>query len=120
MYYAHEITVDGFTVYLDYEEDILLGGALSLNAISTEIGDDVYKLVKKNVDVGEIVITLYLKDLVDKYGNEIPVREAKNCVFTIEDLNEVRKYRDAGSYTIDKELFLKSMIVNGEYHYLWK
>jgi hypothetical protein len=92
----------------------------ALKAIVHTLGMEIYKIAKRDNDLKAIRISLYYRDLIDEYGNDIPWKEAYDNTFVIDDLDEVRRYRDGLGYAIENEVSLAYFVITGEYSYLWR
>ena len=114
------VEIEGNTAYLDWNARMNLGDNSALKAIVHTMGEEIYNIAKKHDEINEIQVSLYYVDLIDKYGNDIPTEEAFNNKFIIDELDEVRKYKDGLSYAMNNETFLAFHVISGEYSYLWK
>lgn len=112
--------IEGDIAYLDWNARINLSDEGALKAIVHTIGAEVYSLAKKNKNIKEVQVSLYYVDLEDKYGNDIPTEDALDSTFTIDNLDEVRKYKDGLAYALENESSLAYFVITGEYSYLWK
>ena len=117
---TNEVRISGDKVNLKFTTHISLGDKGSLSAVEAQLASKIYDVVKSNKDVKSIDVSLYYDDLEDKYGNKIPVADALDSSFTIDNLDEVRKYTDGMGYAVETEVAYDLYIVNGKYKYLWK
>ena len=96
------VEIEGDVAYLKWEARINLANEGALKAIVHMMGSEVYSIAKKNSDIKEVQVSLYYTDLIDKYGNNIPTEDAFDSTFTIDNLDEVRKYKDGLRYGLWK------------------
>ena len=105
---------------IEWKARMNLGDEGALKAIVHTLGMDVYKIAKKDKNLKAVRVSLYYKDLIDKYGNDIPWEDAFDSTFVINNLDEVRKYKDGLGYALAYEGDLAYYVITGEYSYLWK
>ncbi len=117
---SDNVEIDGTTAHLDYHARINLGNNSALKAVVHTLGKKVYNIAKKHEEVEEVEVSLYYIDLQDKYGNDIPVEEAHDSTFIIDDLDEVRKYSDGLQYAMEYEVQNAMHVISGNYSYLWQ
>jgi len=117
---GNKVEIDGTTAKLERKARINLADEGALRAIVHTMGSRVYEIAKKHPEVERIEISLYYVDLEDRYGNDIPTEEALNSYFVVDELDEIRRYKDGLTYAIDNEVFLAYFVLTGKYDYLWK